>query len=1091
MIVHRSNRTEALVDALAEVVARPPADPLAAETIAVQGRGMARWLGLELARRFGVWANASFPFPRTVIEAAATAVLGDAPEAAARFAPETLRWAVAAELAARRAEPAFAPLAAYLGDDRGGGRLLGLSARIADLFDQYAVFRPRLVDGWERGAAGDDWQAPLWRALVTRLGRGHPAARVAALLAALGAGRAPAAPFPRRISLFGLATLPPLYVDVLVALAAHVELHLFVLSPSDLYWGDLATSREALRARARAGGLDPEALHLDDGHPLLASLGRVGRDFQQVLESRADYQEHACEVDPGTASALAVLQGDLRALRRRTAPERVPLAADDDSIALHACHAPMREVEVLHDQLAALLRADPTLAPHDIVVLAPSIETYAPLIDAVFGAPDRPVIPYRVADRPARATHDVVDAFLRALELLPGRLPATAVLDLLALAPVRARFAVELAQLERVRRWVQESGIRWGADAAHRAEEGQPPCLEHTWRFGLDRLLLGVALPDAGDGLFGETLPYADVEGDDAALLGRVATFIETLLQARRALAAPRPPAAWRADLGALLAALLAVTPATAFEHEQVLAALADLDARAAAGGFSGALDLDTMRHLLAEALEQGGAPRGFLTGAVTLCQMVPMRTIPFRVVCLLGLSDGTFPRVRRPLGFDLMARRPQVGDRSARDDDRYLFLEALLAARQRLLITYVGQSISDNTPLPPSAVVSELLDACAATFALPGDAGGEGGEAVRRRLVVRHPLQPFSREYFRAAADPLRQPRLTSFALSHFHGAVALEQPPQPPPPFIGAALAEVPPPARVALDDLIACLSHPARWFLRRRLGLFLDDRDGGLDDREPGELDSLEQWQIGSRLLARALAGADPAAAWPLLRAEGLLPPGAAGRHVVETLAARVALLAQQVRGPARAPLSLDLIIETWRVEGALADLTADGQVVAQFSRVGGYRELALWVRHLALNAVEPGTRSVLVGRARQGDGVTRVAFAPVADAGARLADLLALYGAAHVAPLRLFRYASRAYAEARFGGRQASAAAALTAALARYAQNAEQGPGGDATDPYVAQVHGADAEQTLQGDGATAFAALAERVYGPLFAHREET
>ena len=327
MIVHRSNRTEQLVDALAELVRTPLADPTAPETIAVHGRGMARWLSLELSRRLGVWANPAFPFPRRLIDAAAAAVLGAPPDGASVFAPDTLLWAVLDELPRHLGSDAFAPLRAYLEGDERGRKRDQLAVRIADLFDQYAVFRPEMVLGWEAGREPGDWQAVLWRALVARcataglgtaaLGPAHPAARARDLLAALHAGRAAAAPFPARISLFGLSTLPPLYVDILAALARFVELHLFVLSPTEHYWGDLVTPRRArrvLRDRDPAAAADQ---HLSTGPPLLAALGRIGREFAAVVEAAADYQ--ACDhyAPPRGTSVLATLQADMLALRDR------------------------------------------------------------------------------------------------------------------------------------------------------------------------------------------------------------------------------------------------------------------------------------------------------------------------------------------------------------------------------------------------------------------------------------------------------------------------------------------------------------------------------------------------------------------------------------------------------------------------------------------------------------------------------------------------------------------------------------------------------------------------------------------------------
>lgn len=1154
MIVHRSNRIEALVDALAELVAAPLADPFAPEWIAVQGRGMERWLAIELARRLGVWANPAFPFPRKVIDAAAAAVLGEAAPLPAVFEPGTLRWAIAEALPHHFGRPGFGAIQRYLGDDRRGAKRLQLAGRIADLFDQYAVYRPHMVLEWEQGAGGD-WQAELWRALVRTHGAAHAAARARALLAALAAGRTPGARFPRRLSLFGISTLPPLYVQILAALADTVELHLFLLSPSREYWGELRSRRERIRdltrgvASAGAAAVAPRPVQpslpglldeqperaapaaadrladgataadtADEGHPLLASLGRVGRDFQYVLEGCADYQDDPRDryLEPGQGSMLAVLQSDILALTirdaaatgaRSAAPGRIAIAADDTSLAVHACHSPMREVEVLHDQLLALFARQETLTPPDVVVMTPSVETYAPLIEAVFGSGGRPSIPFRVADRRPRAQHDVLDAFLRALELLRGRLPAPAVLDLSTLEPVRARFGIAVEEIERLRCWVAEASIRWGADGAHRDEVGQPACDDNTWRFGLDRLLLGYALPGQDARLFGGVLPYDDVEGSDAALLGRFAELCATLTRFRSAVRDPRPPSEWRQTLGAVLAALLANTPATAYQHHAIIAALDALAEQAAAGGFTDRVDLDAMRALLEAEIERAGSPRGFLTGAVTFCEMVPMRTIPFRVVCLLGLNDGTFPRARRPLGFDHMAERPQPGDRTARDDDRYLFLEALLAAREHLVITYVGQSISDNSDLPPSVVVSELLDAIDRTFVyLPDPAAADAAGRVagerstsaraqppatraRERVVQRHALQPFSPQYF--GRDPER--RAFSYAATNYAGARALVGPRSSRPPVLAVPLPSDPIES-VTLDELVRFFQNPSRWFLQRRLGVYLGRDAEVLEDREPIELDALDSWFVGDGLLRCALRGGDPAEAWAVWRAGGSLPLGEPGRCAFEAIlprAAALAALSTALRSGDRLPAeTIDLRVDGVRLTGVLRELWPGGQLAAQYSRLGGRHELGWWIRHLArLAAGATAAPSVLVGRCPQGEDVGAAWLSPPPHPLRLLAGLLRLFRCGQVAPLPFFSDASRAFVQALAKPRGTPQRAWRDAHKA-FGPRAH-GPPGDAADPYVAELypHGLPVEASAAGVAGISFADAAQAVFTPFFAHYE--
>lgn len=1105
MFVHRSNRAEALVDVLAEVVSGPPVEPLGRECVVVQGRGMERWLAMQLARRLGVWANPDFPFPRRIIERALASVLDEAEDASRDlFTPEAMMWSVAALLPAHLHRPELVPIRTYLAGDDRGAKLVQLAERIADTFDHYAVYRPEMVLDWERGGGGDDWQPVLWRALVDRHGRHHIAARAERFVAALAGGARPAADFPRRLSLFGVSTLPPLYLDMLVALARVVELHLFVLSPSREYWAEIRSRREQIRRRAHAAAAEnEEALHIEEGHPLLASLGRLGRDFHELLEERADYLEGDRDLyrEPGTDNMLAALQSDMLHLRTRgPGKDAAPLvhSAGDDSIAVHACHGPMRELEVLHDQLLALFEEDPTLEPHDVVVMAPSIEAYAPFIEAVFGERGGGRrIPARVADRSVGRSEEGFEALLQALTVLSGRFTAPEVLDLLGNDFVRSRFGIAAEELERVRRWVTEAGVRWAADAEHRAEREQPRFVENTWRFGLDRLLLGYAMPGSERALFGGVLPYDDLEGTSADLLGRLAEFLATLNRFRIPLGEARTLEEWRHLLSELLEALLGGGDRGAELKRKVRLALGALADRACRAGFSAAVGLATVRRQLEREVERGAPARGFLSGGVTFCELVPMRSIPFRVVCLVGMDDESFPRTRYPLGFDLIAARPRRGDRSPRDDDRYLFLEALLSARERLLITYVGQSIHDDGERPPSVIVSELLDVLAESWHVDGPEKG----SVRDRVVLRHPLQPFSPRYFRASSEP----RLFSFAESYCDGARRLVRPSIDPPPFVAARLPAQADPGRVApLDDFVRFFDNPSRFFVQRRLGLFLEGDLEPVAEREPMQLDALEQWQIGDRLLARLLGGDDPKNAYEVVRASGALPLGTLGRVRYETIAAEasaVAAAAAVLRaGDRLPPLEIEREIDGVRLIGLIRDLWPVGQVRVGFSRTGRRSEIRLWIHHLLLNASDTGPRaSFLIGRGNKDAPASRVRFRPVGAPLPILKQLLDLYRLGQTLPLLFFPESSRAYAQAFL--RRRDGHAALTAARKQFdPKDFPSEVPSEGEDVFVRQIYGRGnplvdpPSWTLPSNGEPPlmpqFAEIALAVFAPLFEHREE-
>ena len=652
MFVHRSNRTEPLVSRLAEVCATPGLGPMDAEVIIVQNKGMGRWLAMEMSRELGVFARARFQAPRSFLEESFATVLDDTTtveEVASSYSPDRMVWSIAALLPDLELDPAFTELRGYLTGDRQGVRRIELATRLAEVFDHYPVYRPETVLAWEEGLESG-WQAILWRALVARnKGRATHLARRAqdAVRAIEGLTQRPTG-LPRRVSIFGIDSLPPLFVDVFAALSKHVEVHLFLISPSRAYWAEIRDQREIARSRIAAGATDDDDLAHTLGNPLLASFGRVGRDFQHVLEGRVDYREddRDLHVEPSEPTILGTLQGDILALRHRRPlrtnrldePDVVPPRAidpGDRSITIHACHGPMREVEVLRDQLLAMLHEDVTLEARDIVVMTPDLETYAPLIEAVFGASsaDQGHVPFRIGGRGLRAESSAVDAFLALLDTATSRLTASSVLDVLAREPARARFEIDEAELATIQRWITEVNVRWGIDADHRESQGQPPFKETTWRFGLDRLFLGYAMPGDERMLFRDTLPFDDIEGSGAELLGRFADFCEALFDLQHQLGSPRSIPEWHARLVKALDRLVIEPEAEVGGLQKIRDILRTLADDARAGGFDETVPIDVVRSRLRAKLDEPGGASAFLAGGVTVCALLPMRSIPFRAI--------------------------------------------------------------------------------------------------------------------------------------------------------------------------------------------------------------------------------------------------------------------------------------------------------------------------------------------------------------------------------------------------------------------------------------------------------------------------
>ncbi len=1093
--IYRSNCMERLADALARAVQRPLANVLAAECIAVPSAGMERWLALELASRLGVWANPAFPFPGKLVEAVLADVLQDEALEAPVFTVLGTQFAVAALLPELTQRPGFELVRGYLERDGGrSGRRLSLSARIAEVFDRYVTYRPELVREWQHGTE-PDWQAELFRALCERLGPQHLAARADAALRALAAGARLSPRVPERIHVFGVSTLPPQYLQILSEVSSQREVNVFVLSPCREYYGDLRSARESSRARRRAS---QEAMAVElpsEGHALLSSLGRHSREFQELLESQP-YSEPGAELyaEPGDDTLLHTLQSDMLSLRDRTATPAL-LAPGDDSLSIHACHGPMRELEVLHDQLLALI-SDHGVEPHQIIVLAPDIASYAPVIEAVF-APGlgRPRIPYRIADRSALSSFAVLRAFDALLSVFGSRFGASQVLDLLGQDLIRERFEIAMDEVEQLREWARDSGIRWGVDGEHRAEVGQPASTENTWRFGLSRLAIGYASGAPPEALFLGHAP-AEVDSGDADLLGRFMQFCEQLFALRLELRQPADLPTWRERLGRVLAAFVIEKREIAAEHAALRSALLSLEQHAAQGGFSEEIDLASLRELLSGVLESRPALHGFLGGGVTFCQLVPMRSIPFDVVCCLGLNDGTFPANDSPLDFDLIAQKRRPGDRSRREDDRQLFLESILSARRKLILSYVGQSIHDGQPLLPSVLVTELIDHAARNFALP-DAASDPQRAMEQRLVTRHPLSPVSPTYF----APGRDPRLFSYSTWALEGARALSRSRERVPPFYTGDPERVgQPPNEITLSELEQGLVYPLRTFARLKLGLTLGRDLAVLEDREPFDLDPLEKWQLGNDLLVQHLDQGNEAlehlASFERERARGRLPHGAPGQLEFRDLHAQVGTIAQSYvseAGGARLPgCELTLQLLGTRLTGRLEQLWPQAQLRVQYSRTGGRHELLLFIRHVALCCQRERTpdaglpeRSVLIGRS--GRDAELVELLPLEHPTRVLRDLLEIYAAGQTGPLPLFEQASREYAVQLEQGKPESQA--LASARAKFSSSYDDAFL-DAKDAYVAQFF-PDFDAALEVSGSYSFTELARRVYEPLLKCRRAT
>jgi exodeoxyribonuclease V gamma subunit len=923
-------------------------------------------------------------------------------------------------------------------------RLYAAAHHVARLFDAYATFRPSMISDWAAGRDTDGagielgkdvlWQPELWRGLRELLGVLSPAERLGPACEQLRAD-ASQLELPSRLSLFGLTRLPPSQLSVLAALAAEREVHLWLLHPSAVLWDRLRGLSPGGPVRRRE---DPTADLVE--HRLLSSLGRDVRELQLTLAA-ADAPvvdtHHPLLEDP-RGSTLARLQAAIRADQPLAQLGRPLIGPGDTSVQVHACHGRARQVEVVRDVILGLLAADPSLEPRDIVVMCPDIETFAPLISATFGVgaveadavdpSPASQLRVRLADRSLRQTNPVMSAASTLLELVDGRMTASEVLDFAAAGPVRRRFGFDDDDLGRLTEWVAEAQVRWGLDAAHRASFKLDKFSQNTWEAGLDRLLLGVAMAEgpaggdsagqAGSGWVGLALPLDDVDSSDIDLVGRLAELVARLRLCVDALNGTQSLASWISSLTSAVESLTLTSAADAWQAAQLHSELRNVVEAAGERADGVTLTLTDLRGLLADRLRGRPTRANFRTGSLTMCTLVPMRSVPHRVVCLLGLDDGAFPRQSALDGDDILLNDPLTGERDGRSEDRQLLLDAVLSAQDHLVITYTGADERTNSVRPPAVPVGELLDTLDASFEAPADLEG-AIQAPRDRVVTRHPLQPFDPANFTPHRLGVAEP--FSFDRAALGGARALVAPRAPAPSFLSKPLPAAPV-AELELDLLRMFFDHPVRGFLRQRLGVTLPREEDETADQLPIKLDSLSRWAIGDRMLEARLSGASADHCRQAEWRRGALPPGRLGARILDDVCAEVEQVVEDATrfrdGPA---LAVDLAVELpggRRVTGTVSGLYGGRLVHTSFGRVSAKRRFRTWLTLLLRAAAVSDSTSAAVSIGRRGC----VEFGPISGTEARgwLADLVALYELGLCEPLPLASKTSYEYAVARRRG-----------------------------------------------------------------------
>ncbi|NCO70337.1 MULTISPECIES: exodeoxyribonuclease V subunit gamma [Shewanella] len=961
----QSNQMEVLSEQLAKLLAirLDNVSLLACEHVLVQSPGMSTWLRLEIAKHNGIAAALSFPLPSSFTWQLCHDLLPDVPKDNA-FTKAAMTWKLMDLLPSLLDKPDFSPLKQYLSPqvdstsditdtdiDANTGtdihtanthailqlnqshdaiKLFQLCGRIADIFDQYLVYRPEWILAWEQNQPlssldnrltldeNQQWQPILWRALIDynqhhlHASHYHRANLHADLIATLANPDTDLSMLPARLYVFGISSMPPQTLDVLYHLASRIDVIMLSLSPCQHYWGDIIEPKTRARMAlqyANKKQLDQDwEDKLEVGNPILANNGQMGRELLDLLLSLPP--EHTdfgydCYVEPEPNNLLHGVQYDILQMETLGQPlgpnaslyqdihARRTLLPSDDSITLRSCHSALREVETLHDHLLELLSNNSDLSPKDIVIMMPDVAAYAPYIDAVFGTANSQYfadknpqkgdyyIPYAIADRGAAQESPLINSFLSLLNINQSRFGLTDMIGILEVPAILRRFQLDDDELSLIRRWLDDANVRWGRSEHTRSQLGVQPFTQNSWAFGIKRLILGYAFYDDAD-IYRDTLMVQGIEGQSSQALGKLLNFLETIDTYFNLFANDYSTAERLEQLQQLLTDCYDTTDDEREQIQAIRDALVTLDTELESAGHQGQVDIEVLKQWFNQRLTESRVGQRYLAGSVNFCTLMPMRSIPFKVVCLLGMNDGVYPRIQHPVGFDLMAHfGPKKGDRSRRLDDRYLFLEALLSAREQLYISYIGHSERDNAERIASMLVSELVEYCQLSY-LPQSLQqqleqqvdinlDDADKSVLAQLIQAQPLQPFDAKLFREtpqSADSVSKlqhsfnaqwcpPAANATINNHFFEQTLPLSAEQADEVFAhthinsnGIKVVEL------ELSALIRFYRNPAQFFFNRSLKVDLSLDIQADDNDEPFSLNALERYLLQSRMLNNAI-------------------------------------------------------------------------------------------------------------------------------------------------------------------------------------------------------------------------------------------
>lgn len=984
----------------------PGGNPLTPEIFVVQNYGMGQWLSLHMAREEGIAANMKFEFPSERIWSLIRQVYPDIPETLpSDRGPMT--WTLMELFNDEHFLNDFENLRHYIADDdptQRAFRSWKLASKIADVFDQYLIYRPRMILDWEQRKLNtqrieaEKWQSRLWRRLMIHW-KGHYGGKwlhraqlQQELWKAIDNRTLEKDRIPNRISVFGVSTASPAFIETMVKLSKFTKVFFYQIA------------------------IDPQKIKESESfkNPLLQSLGSEGTHFMSQLSSFVKADKHIADsvewecVDtkqPEGSSVFCAIQSDINQDSPLTG-RKLNVPAVDSSIQVHSCHSPMREVEVLYDQLLGVLDKNPDLNSDDILIMTPDIETYAPMVEAVFETPDagQPDIPYCIVDRETTGQNAAVESFLNILSLCESRFKVTDVLDLLDSNPIQEAFELSDDHLNRLDQWIRDNRIRWGIDGPFKQKMNVPKSERFTWRSGLNRMLLGYVMKPDEDQLYHSIFPYEEIEtSEDAALAGKFSRFLQVLFNMARSVEKAKSPTEWQQVLNQIPEKFLADTKDYFSQISQIREAINQLAEYASLGQFQDRIPFAVVRSWLHYRLEEQTTGGGRIGHGVTFSSLMPMRSIPFKVIGMIGMNEGAFPRAKIPIEFDLMYLDMRPGDPVQSEEDRYLFLENLLSAQTHLYFSYVGQSNRQDADFPPSTVLREFIDYLEEHYGLESD-----------DIITRHRLQAFSSGYFKGG-------ELFSYSRTQLNISQQLLNNSNEPVSFLHTDLPEPDEKWKVlSVTDFVSFFQQPIKYLLQKRLGIYLGEEDVLTEDREPFDLNGLEGYHVEQELLDRFMRGKSLDTYYENLKARDMLPEGWTGEQAYREKATEVRVFGEKIQQRlGQQPLAdpeINIEIGEFQIAGMFINIYQDAHMIYRFGKARPKYLIDWWIRHLLFQQVKSAEHSGKSSLfAWDNSSFQEYNLSPPEDVEMILSDLLKLYWQGLQRPLHLYCKSSYAYAK----------------------------------------------------------------------------